>query len=126
MPHVCHCLYRLPAAAGGGIDMYTAPRTGRLAGLQSPYHDLRSLKRLLRHYMLAHSRVHGQSAKPLRQYVQTTGDETIVVWTAADFELYVAFSPLVSKHFADAACHRLQRKLKRDQASLFMMHRAIL
>ena len=73
VPHVCHCLYRIPGSAGGGVDMFTAPRTGRLAGLQSPYHDLRSLKRLLRHYMLAHARVpRVREAKPVRQ---DTNDE---------------------------------------------------
>jgi hypothetical protein len=122
VPHVCHCLFRLPGGAGGGLDLYTAPRTGRLAGQQSPYHDVRSLKRLLRHYMLAHARVHGQGGKPVREYLQTTDDESIVVWTAADYELYVAFSPLVSKHLAYAACHRLFRKLKKDQPLLFMTH----
>ena len=48
-------------------------------------------------------------------------DELLVVWTAADYALYVAFSPLVSKPVAYAACHKLQRKLKKEQPQLFMM-----
>ena len=82
------------------------------------------MKRLLRHYMLAHARVHHQLAKPLREYFQTTDDELIVVWTAADFELYAAFSPLVSKPVAYAACHKLHRRLKKEAPNLFMLQAA--
>jgi len=125
VPEVRHCLFRLPGASGSGLDMYSAPRTGTHAGQQSPYHDVRSVRRLVRHYMLAHARVHCQLAKPLREYVQTTDDEMILVWTAADFELYVAFSPLVSKPVAYAACHKLVRRLKKEQPNLFMLHPAL-
>lgn len=125
VPEVRHCIYRLPGGGGGansaGIDLYSAPRTGRLAGTQCPYHQRAAVKRLLRHYMLAHARVHHQLGKPLREYMQTTDDELIVVWTAADFELYVAFSPLVSKPVAYAACHKLHRCLKKETPNLFML-----
>lgn len=83
------------------------------------------MKRLLQHYMLAHSRVHAHLARPLREYVQLTDDETIIVWTASDFELYVAFSPLVSKPVAHAACQKLYRKLKKEQPQLFMLQPAL-
>ena len=124
VPEVRHCLYRLPGGANG-LDMFSAPRTGHLAGAQSPYHDLRSVKRLMRHYMLAHARVHQQPQRPLREYMQATDDELLVVWTAADFELYVAFSPLVSKPVAYAACHKLHRRLKKEQGGLFMLSPAL-
>jgi len=125
VPEVRHCLYRLPASSGAGLDLCSAPRTGRLAGPQSPYHDRCSVKRLLRHYMLAHSRVHAHPARPLREYVQLTDEETIIVWTASDFELYVAFSPLVSKPVAHAACQKLYRKIKKEQPHLFMLQPAL-
>lgn len=128
VPEVRHCIYRLPGGAGGssssGIDLFSAPRTGRLAGTQCPYHQPGAVKRLLRHYMLAHARVHHQLARPLREYFQTTDDELIVVWTAADFELYAAFSPLVSKPVAYAACHKLHRRLKKEAPNLFMLQAA--
>ena len=84
------------------------------------------MKRLVRHYMLAHARVHQQQHRPLREYMQATDDELLVVWTAADFELYVAFSPLVSKPVAYAACHKLHRRLKKEQPSLFALSPVLL
>ena len=48
------------------------------------------------------------------------------MWTAADFELYVAFSPLVSKPVAYAACHKLHRRLKKEQPSLFALNPVLL
>ena len=124
VPEVRHFLYRAPASSGSGIDLFSAPRTGHLGGPQCPYHDARSVRRLLRHYMLAHARVHHQLAKPLREYMQTTDDELIVVWTSSEFELYAAFSPLVSQRVAHAACHKLQRRLKKESPSLFMLQPA--
>ena len=127
VPEVRHCLFRLPSGGGssGGLDMFSAPRTGHQAGRQSPYRQPKTVKRLLRHYMLAHARVHQQLKRPLREYMQLTDDELIVVWTAADFELYVAFSPLVSKPVACTACHKLHRRLKKEQAALFMLNPAL-
>jgi hypothetical protein len=124
VPEVRHCMYRLPSG-GNGLDVFTAPRTGCYGGEQSPYHEPRAVRRLMRHYMLAHARTHQQLQRPLREYVQGTDDELIVVWTAADFELYTTFSPLVSKPVAYAACHKLHRKLKKEQASLFMLSPAL-
>ena len=123
VPEVRHCLFRLTAPLAS-LDQYSAPRTGRLAGPQSPYHDTRSVRRLVRHYMLAHARVHQQAGKPLREYIQTTDDEMIIVWTASDFELYTVFSPLVSKPVAYAACHKLRQRLKKEAPNLFMLHPA--
>ena len=120
VPEVRHCLFRLPGGSVG-VDLFSAPRTGHTAGVQSPYHERRSVKRLMRHYMLAHARVHQQLQRPLREYMQGTDDELIVVWTAVDFELYAAFSPLVSKPVAYAACHKLHRRLKKEQPSLFQL-----
>ena len=46
----------------------------------------------------------------------------VVVWTSAEAELYVAFGPLVSKPVAIAACHKLLRRLKKDQPECFVLH----
>ena len=123
VPEVRHCIYRLNGSASG-LPQLTAPRTGSHAGPQSPYHSRASVKRLLRAYILAHTQVHAPAppAKPLREYVQTTGSEMVVAWTTSEAELYVTFSPLVSKAVAVAACHKLQRRLKKDQASLFLLN----
>ena len=118
VPELRHCLYRL-AGGASALDQFSAPRTGRWAGPSSPYHDVKSLKRLMRHYMLAHARVHQGGKCALREYVQVTDDDLIVVRTAPEYELYAAFSPLVSKPVADAACAKLQRRLKREHAALF-------
>ena len=76
--------------------------------------------------MLAHARVHQQGhGKPLREYMQATDDELVVVLTASDCELYVAFSPLVGHTIAYAACHKLHRRLKKEQATFFMLHPAL-
>ena len=122
VPEVRHFIYRLPGGGAHGLDLFSAPRTGRLAGTQSPYHDQRAVKRLMRHYMLAHARVHQQPGRPLREYYQATDDEMIVVWSFADFELYVAFSPLVAKSVANTACYKLHRRLKKEQPNLFMLN----
>lgn len=129
VPEVRHCLLRIPASTGG-LDQYTAPRTGCHAGQQSPYHDKASVRRLMRHYMLAHARVHHSPCKgPLREYMQLSDDEMTIVWTSAKTEglgeLYVAFSPLVSKPVANAACHKLLRKLKKEMPHLLMLHPAM-
>ena len=75
--------------------------------------------------MLAHARVHAHPAKPIREYMQLSEREMIVVWTSAEFELYVAFSPLVSRQVAYAACHKLHRRLKKETPNLFMVHAAL-
>ena len=121
VPEVRHCLYRLSGGAGG-LDLLSAPRTGALAGPQCPYHDRPAAKRLLRAYQLAHARVHATPGKPLREFVMTTEAETIVVWCTADAELYATFGPLMPKPYAIAACHKLLRRLKKEQASLFVAH----
>ena len=129
VPEVRHCLFRVPGGVAG-LDQYTAPRTGCHAGQQSPYHDTASVRRLMRHYMLAHARVHHAPGKaPLREYMQLSEDEMTFVWTSAKTEglgeLYVVFSPLVSKPVANAACHKLLRKLKKEMPQLLMLHPAI-
>ena len=72
--------------------------------------------------MVAHARVHRQLPKPLREYVQTTSEELLIVSTSAEAELYVAFSPLVARPVASAACAKLARHLKKEQPTLFMTH----
>ena len=74
VPEVRHCLFRIPQALAP-LEQYSAPRTGCRAGPQSPYHHTRAVRRLLKHYMLAHARVHAQPAKPLREYMQLSADE---------------------------------------------------
>jgi hypothetical protein len=123
VPEVHHCLFRIPHSLAG-LEQFTAPRTGYLAGPQSPYHDTASVRRLMRHYMIAHARVHSQTGKPLREYMQLTNHELIIVWASAEFELYAAFSPLVSKPVAYAACHKLHRRMKKELPNLFMLHAA--
>jgi hypothetical protein len=129
VPEVRHYLFRVPASVAG-LEQYTAPRTGCHAGPQSPYHDTSSVRRLMRHYMLAHDRVHHTSGKgPLREYMQLSEDEMTIVWTSAKTdglgELYAVFSPLVSKPVAYAACHKLLRKLKKEMPQLLMLHAAV-
>lgn len=114
---------------------------------QCPYRDRRSAKRLLRVYQLAHARVHA-AAKPYREYLHSSNSETVIAWTSSDAELYVSharrvrssfahegmsspprtapspqvvFGPLVSKPVAIAACHKLLRRLKKEQSSLFLL-----
>jgi hypothetical protein len=120
VPEVRHCLYRLSGSYGLDAQL-SCPRTGQFAGPQCPYQDRRSAKRLLRGYMLAHARVHSPpSGKPLREYLQATASETILVWATPEAELYVAFGPLVSRGVAIAASHKLHRRLKKEQAALFL------
>lgn len=124
VPEVRHCLFRIPGTVAG-LEQYTAPRTGRLAGPQSPYRSTQSVRRLLRHLMTAHARVHANPSKPLREYVQLTESEMIIAWCASDYEFYASFSPLASKPVAYAACHKLLRKLKKETPNLFMLHPVI-
>ena len=63
-PEVAHYIYRL-----NGLGQYTLPRLGRHAGEQCAYQDRQAVKRLLRRYQLAQSRVHA-GEKPLREYYQ--------------------------------------------------------
>ena len=117
---VWHCLYRVPGGVGG-IEQHTAPRTGCHAGAKTPYHDAYSVRRLLRHYMLAHARIHHAGVKqPIKEYMQSTDFDTIIVWHTSDYELYVAFSPLISRNVAYAACHKLLRKLKKEAPQLLI------
>ena len=65
--------------------------------------------------------VKGEAKGEVMVKLRFTDDELIVVWTAVDFELYAAFSPLVSKPVAYAACHKLHRRLKKEQPALFQL-----
>jgi len=118
-PEVTHFLYR-----SCSLDQYTASRPGHDGDLASPYREHAAHKLLLQRYQLAHSRVHAES-KPLREYYQASDTEVVVVLNASDFELFVAFGPLVTKARALASCQVLLRWLKREHESLFLTYPVI-
>jgi len=51
---------------------------------------------------------------------QATDTELIVAWTSAEYELYVALGPRVSRPAALAACAKLRSFLKKEERSLFL------
>lgn len=44
-----------------------------------------------------------------------------MVWCCAEYQLYVAFGPLVTKPVAIAACHTLLRFLRKEEKNLFLL-----
>ena len=84
--------------------------TGCHAGQQSPYHDTASVRRLMRHYMVAHARVHHPPGKPLKEYMQLNAAgftllETKVTWSMA-MTMATVLLPSMAKHLL--AGHDLQ------------------
>jgi hypothetical protein len=59
--------------------------------------------------------------KPVREYIQASDSEMIVVWCSHEFELFVALWPLVMQSAAVAACRELLRWLRREEKSLFLL-----
>ena len=97
-PEVSHYIYRL-----NGLGQYTLPRLGRHAGEQCAYQDRQAVKRLLRRYQLAQSRVHA-GEKPLREYYQVRAPPA-------------RRGPALSRHVASGSDRALR--------ALVLSHRAI-
>ncbi len=114
VPEVLHFIYRVD-------DQLTC---ADLRSSHSPYAQVQPLKRLLRIYQHAHARVRADcsptSGKLAREYYQSRDSGAVLLWCTHEWELFVAFSPLVTPQAASAACARLLKWLKREQKSLFV------
>mmetsp|Transcript_11067 Transcript_11067/g.25619 ORF Transcript_11067/g.25619 Transcript_11067/m.25619 type:complete len:431 (-) Transcript_11067:484-1776(-) len=113
VPEACHLMYKL-----NGIQQCVATRCGGAC----PYRERAAMKRLMRRYQLAHARVHA-AEKPLKEIYQASDTEVIIGRCTPEYEIYIAFGPLVTKPIVDSACQRILRWLKTEERSLFLLHK---
>ncbi|XP_002125768.2 vacuolar fusion protein MON1 homolog A [Ciona intestinalis] len=109
LPDLRHFIYKSKHQS-----QFTAPE------FISPYHDVHQQERLFGLYQHLHGKIHNP-AIPLKLLFEVSDEETMLAWVASGFELYVAFSPLVTKGQAISSVDRLLRWIKQREDELFMI-----
>ncbi|KAK3712200.1 hypothetical protein QZH41_018431 [Actinostola sp. cb2023] len=100
IPELYHFIYKSKSTA-----QYTSPE------LQAPYLEKEEQERLFGLYLYLHRRIHSL-ARPLKILCHVGTREMLLGWVTSGFELYAAFSPLVSKPIAINAINKLLRWIK--------------
>ncbi|RMX51600.1 hypothetical protein pdam_00018633 [Pocillopora damicornis] len=93
---------------------YTSPE------LEAPYVEPEEQERLFGLYLYLHHRIHSP-ARPLKILCHVGVREMLLGWVTSGFELYAAFSPLVTKPDAIIAINKLLRWIKREEDRLFIL-----
>ncbi|EDO39191.1 predicted protein, partial [Nematostella vectensis] len=100
IPELYHFVYKSKSTA-----QYTSPE------LEAPYIDPLEQERLFGLYLYLHQRIHS-SSRPLKILCHVGMQEMLLGWVTSGFELYAAFSPLVTKPIAINAINKLLRWIK--------------
>mmetsp|Transcript_10842 Transcript_10842/g.16155 ORF Transcript_10842/g.16155 Transcript_10842/m.16155 type:complete len:464 (+) Transcript_10842:1-1392(+) len=89
-----------------------------------PYKGRNGLKLLMREYKKVIDRISiVHSDKTHTVYFHASDASAVLAWVRpGEFEIYCTFTPLVPKEVAITACNRILRWIKREEASLFMLH----
>uniref|UniRef100_H2Y9Z2 Vacuolar fusion protein MON1 homolog n=1 Tax=Ciona savignyi TaxID=51511 RepID=H2Y9Z2_CIOSA len=117
LPDLRHFIYKSKKSCflnTMSLAQFTAPE------YTSPYHTSIEQERLFGLYQHLHGKIHSPSI-PLKLYFEVSDHETMLAWVASGFELYVAFSPLVTKNQAISSVDRLLRWIKQRDEELFML-----
>ncbi|XP_053329705.1 vacuolar fusion protein MON1 homolog B-like isoform X2 [Spea bombifrons] len=86
-----------------------------------PYSSDAERQRLFDLYRYLHSRIHS-SVRPLRLIYHVAEKETLLAWVTSKFELYTAFSSLVTKVGAINVITKLLRWIKKEEDRLFIRY----
>lgn len=105
-----HFVYKSKSTA-----QYTSPELG------APYVEPEEQERLFGMYLYLHHRIHSAS-RPLKILCHVGSREMLLGWVTSGFELYAAFSPLVTKPVAINAINKLLRWIKREEDRLFILN----
>ncbi|XP_071981081.1 vacuolar fusion protein MON1 homolog B isoform X3 [Engystomops pustulosus] len=97
------------------LPQFTSPET------DGPYSSEEERQRLFDLYRYLHCRIHS-SARPLRLIYHVAEKETLLAWVTSKFELYTAFSSLVTKVGAINVITKLLRWIKREEDRLFIRY----
>lgn len=109
IPELYHFVYKSKSTA-----QYTSPE------LEAPYVEPAEQDRLFGLYLYLHHRIHS-AARPLKILCHVGTREMLLGWVTSGFELYAAFSPLVTKPDAINAINKLLRWIKREEERLFIL-----
>ncbi|XP_075180690.1 vacuolar fusion protein MON1 homolog B-like isoform X2 [Anomaloglossus baeobatrachus] len=97
------------------LPQFTSPEP------DGPYSSEEERQRLFDLYRYLHCRIHS-SARPLRLIYHVAEKETLLAWVTSKFELYTAFSSLVTKVGAINVITKLLRWIKREEDRLFIRY----
>lgn len=97
------------------LPQFTSPES------DGPYSSEQERQRLFDLYRYLHCRIHS-SARPLRLIYHVAEKETLLAWVTSKFELYTAFSSLVTKVGAINVITKLLRWIKREEDRLFIRY----
>ncbi|XP_073397367.1 vacuolar fusion protein MON1 homolog B-like isoform X5 [Dendrobates tinctorius] len=97
------------------LPQFTSPEP------DGPYTSEEERQRLFDLYRYLHCRIHS-SARPLRLIYHVAEKETLLAWVTSKFELYMAFSSLVTKVGAINVITKLLRWIKREEDRLFIRY----
>ncbi|KAG8447305.1 hypothetical protein GDO86_014680 [Hymenochirus boettgeri] len=97
------------------LPQFTSPEP------DGPYASQEERQRLFDLYRYLHSRIHS-SSRPLRLIYHVAEKETLLAWVTSKFELYAAFSSLVTKMGAISVITKLLRWIKREDDRLFIRY----
>lgn len=87
-----------------------------------PYDLPQARKRIVTLYQILHDSIHGKSGQQAglkMQYIRAS-DESVMGWITQQFELYIAFSPLLPKSAAVVAANAVARWVKKEETRLFL------
>lgn len=97
------------------LPQFTSPEA------DGPYTSEEERQRLFDLYRYLHCRIHS-STRPLRLIYHVAEKETLLAWVTSKFELYTAFSSLVTKVGAINVITKLLRWIKREEDRLFIRY----
>uniref|UniRef100_A0A671MJ93 Vacuolar fusion protein MON1 homolog n=1 Tax=Sinocyclocheilus anshuiensis TaxID=1608454 RepID=A0A671MJ93_9TELE len=96
------------------LPQFTCPE------MEVAYRSQEERIRLLDLYRNMHYRIHSTS-RPLK-LIYHQGEETLLAWVCSKFEMYVCFTPLVTKKSAISELTKLLRWIKKEEDRLFICH----
>ncbi|KAM4663876.1 vacuolar fusion protein MON1 homolog B-like [Discoglossus pictus] len=97
------------------LPQFTSPEA------EGPYASEEERQRLFDLYRYLHCRIHS-STRPLRLIYHVAEKETLLAWVTSKFELYTAFSSLVTKVGAINVITKLLRWIKKEEDRLFIRY----
>ncbi|KAJ3045780.1 Vacuolar fusion protein mon1b [Rhizophlyctis rosea] len=108
IPAVRHFIYKSKQ-----LVQYTEP------GPTAPYTDVEEYRKLLREFQYSMNKMHARDTQA-RTVFHVTASQAVLGLSTQAFDLFAAFSPLVSHAVALEAAAEIQKWVKRNDDSLFI------